>query len=1016
MRARVAWLSVSTCPDPSALDAFVRGDLPWGTRLGIEGHIDACPECAAVISEMARLFGSSLDGRGVDARSDTLVPDPRDEAPHEGVAVGRYRLGPRLGAGAMGMVFEAHDPQLQRRVAIKLLHPHVAAGPDGARLLREARAMAQLSHPNVVAVHDAGRADSQVFVAMERVHGETLGEWLKAASRSQAEILGVFVQAGRGLEAAHAVGIVHRDFKPDNVMVGEDGRARVADFGLARPSRAWMAADPSPAEGVMDLCMTIEGLTEHGAIVGTPAYMSPEQWAGAAADARSDQFAFCVALFEAVAGHRPFAGRTLAQLASSVDAGRVEPMRSVPGWLRRALEIGLARDPARRHPSMTRLLRVLERDRSLPRRVVAVAGAMAIGAAATVGVLRWMAEETTVAAAPVTVAEATPDVGSVSPPAGVDDEACRLRAQSAAGSWNAPRRAAFIDGLRRAGPGLEERTVPLLDRWVSGYAKLAGELCDARPPRLAQARTRCLQAEREAFDALLTVANQQERWRLAQSVTGAAYALPDVLACAQESRLLALPAETPAAQQGAVRQVRADVASARALAWLGAFTDADAASASSLAQARAVDHAPTLAEALLVRGEVAHMRGETDVAIAALTEAVTVAEGAEATWVRGVAATLLLRLHGAHHVDTAQVPRWRRVTGAFVERLGDPFVTASVMVAEAEALQGLLELNRAKTLLTETLEIHRELYSDTHPLVAAVRQRLAEVLLELEEDAAAREQVREAVRILEITVGSGDLQTVAAHRLHARTALALGDLPTADAEVEHCLEGLGSTSSLRHDAERGWCLLVLGDVRAADGALDEAKASYERAKIYHYTGRLSARPVLRLSALALRRGDAAGAVARAQEAVVIQERELSTDDVRRTLGLRALATAQQAGGDLDAARAASRSVRALVDAQVGFGPLQSRSLIELADLERAAGNDAVALELYDDAHVSWVTAYGLHHRFVTELVLSRADLAWGLGKRDYARRLYGTIVDELQTQRGVQDAAAVRASTRSASR
>ena len=229
---------MSQCPDPAVLDAFVRGDLPWGTRLGIEGHIDTCPDCAAVVSEMARLFGSSqwVDGSmQVPATEATAVPVTL-EAPPDGLTVGRYRLGQQLGAGAMGMVFEAHDPQLHRRVAIKLLHPGVSDGPDGARLLREARSMAQLAHPNVVTVHDAGRAGSQVFVAMELVDGVTLGTWLSNAKRERDDILGVFAQAGRGLDAAHRVGIVHRDFKPENVMLGSDGRARVADFGLARPS------------------------------------------------------------------------------------------------------------------------------------------------------------------------------------------------------------------------------------------------------------------------------------------------------------------------------------------------------------------------------------------------------------------------------------------------------------------------------------------------------------------------------------------------------------------------------------------------------------------------------------------------------------------------------------------------------------------------------------------------------------------------------------------------------------
>src|ERR1041385_1014931 len=214
----------------------------------------------------------------------------------EGAQFGRFRIEQRLGAGAMGVVYVAHDTQLGRRVAVKVLRNQ--SGPAEARLLREAQVMARLAHPNVVVLYDAGMVAGQMFIAMELVEGETLAAWLERRHSWQ-EVLERFLQSGRGLAAAHASGIVHRDFKPANVLVGTDGRARVLDFGVAREASE-LGTSPAPVH---------EGgpgaLTETGTILGTPAYMAPEQRRGERATEASDQFSFCVSLWEGLAGARP---------------------------------------------------------------------------------------------------------------------------------------------------------------------------------------------------------------------------------------------------------------------------------------------------------------------------------------------------------------------------------------------------------------------------------------------------------------------------------------------------------------------------------------------------------------------------------------------------------------------------------------------------------------------------------------------------------------------------------------
>ena len=207
----------------------------------------------------------------------------------------------------MGVVYSAFDDELDRHVALKLINPHGSATAAHSRLVREARTMAKLQHPNVVAVYDAQTVGESVYVAMEHVPGPDLRAWRAARPRTLAEILSVFVQAGRGLAAAHAAGIIHRDFKPANVLVGDDGRTRVADFGLAMALGAPMLEDEA---GEVD-DETSSRVTRSGELVGTPAYMSPEQHRREPATPLSDQFSFCVSLYEAVCGYRP---RTIDEL------------------------------------------------------------------------------------------------------------------------------------------------------------------------------------------------------------------------------------------------------------------------------------------------------------------------------------------------------------------------------------------------------------------------------------------------------------------------------------------------------------------------------------------------------------------------------------------------------------------------------------------------------------------------------------------------------------------------------
>jgi formylglycine-generating enzyme required for sulfatase activity len=313
-----------------------------------------------------------------------------------GEALGRYIVIERLGAGAMGVVYAAYDPELDRKVAIKILRWQEGGGEAResrrrARLEREAKAIAKLAHAHVVSIFDVGVDGGRVFLAMEYLAGGTLRAWLGEKKRPWREIVKMFVAVGRGLAAAHAEGLVHRDFKPDNVLLDRAGTPKVVDFGLARPSSA-SGPDGESNDGLRASSSSSENtppsLTQTGAFAGTPAYMAPEQFMSRETDSRSDQFAFCVALYEALYGQRPFAGETVFDLAETILHERVDaPPKSanVPGWIRRSLLRGLRADRELRWKKLEDLLAALEADPVARARRVVAASLVTVAVVGTIG-------------------------------------------------------------------------------------------------------------------------------------------------------------------------------------------------------------------------------------------------------------------------------------------------------------------------------------------------------------------------------------------------------------------------------------------------------------------------------------------------------------------------------------------------------------------------------------------------------------------------------------------------------
>lgn len=652
-----------SCPGEEEILLFVDGTASAEEAQRVAEHLTGCQSCADLVATAAGGSLSTDTAAGIVAAETNGLP--------RGTNVARYVILNLVGRGGMGEVYAAYDPQLDRRVALKLLHQ--AGLGDGQRvarerLLREAKAIARLSHPNVVVVHDAGaianpEQGERVFLAMEFVEGRTLADWLTDSPRSWRQIRDSFLAAGAGLLAAHDAGLVHRDFKPHNVMVtAADGTVRVMDFGLASDGSEIgkdSAIDPQGNAATVEEHSL--ALTRTGALLGTPLYMAPEQFQGRRTDARTDQFSFCVALYEALYGERPFPSDRLPVLIDAVTKGAVRepPARSgVPPFLRRIILRGLQPDPAKRFPSMRELLDQLRMDPRRRQRIgAAVMLSLALAAGIAVGAQRFATR---------------------------NQRICRGAADRLAGAWETDpagaRRAAVQRAFVATGVSYAaetwQRVAGALDDYARRWMGLYTETCEAthvrgdQSPEVMDLRMACLDGDRGAVAALVDVLSRADASVVREAVSSV-QSLPPLDHCSDVAALrAAVPPPSSAAGRQTLAKLRRQLDEAKALADT-AQNDAARARLTGLATGAAqLGYAPLLAEALRVEAWLQMTATGPDKAVQMYEDSVWAALEGRRDDVAVESASLAMGISGYHLGQLDASVRWERLSWALLKRMG----------------------------------------------------------------------------------------------------------------------------------------------------------------------------------------------------------------------------------------------------------------------------------------------------------------------------------------------------------
>lgn len=749
------------------------------------------------------LGGTGGSGGSEDALVTIVLGQSGDpQSGTEGRLVGerldRYHVLELVGSGGMGEVYRAYDSKLKREVALKLLR-HAAAssealGDPSTRLMREAQAMARLSHPNVLPVFDAGEHDGLTFIAMEFVEGQTISDWSKSQTRTEEEVLDVYRAAGAGLAAAHDSGFVHRDFKPSNVMIGSDARVRVMDFGLVRLEGETGMTAGSPSKVPDDALST--SLTLQGSVVGTPVYMSPEQHYGDGSSPKSDQYAFCVALFKTLYGQAPFHAESLRDLVAAKEdrapqvpkAPRIEVRDSV----RDALVRGLSPDPQDRWPDMSALLVALEPKRQRSRSWW-VAG-LALSATAAVVASSYKSPD-------------DPCLDTDARLQGVWTETDAQRLQSSEGV--AP---------------LQDSTVAVVDAWAAGWAREYTDACQlpANQELLAASRLGCLERQRIQARAVGDRLRDATEAMDAAALHAAAEALEPARTCLNAMEVHLVDPE----QADAVAALDSGLAEFKTDAFFLTTETLDARLQALEQLADDVDHLPTLMRVASAKGHAWVINGRPRAAAEAYRDAFFLAVRGRAEQEAAGLAVRLTGLVGDDLEDPDEGLTWSRQAEAWLDKnddatLGDlRLQRGRIRYRQADFEGALSDAIQAQSLLEKA-------HGRAHTLVESSINNQANALMRLERFEAAEEKHRQALALQQELFGTG----------HPKTATVWLNLGSGQAEagkLEEALESFRHAERIYLDVDanhpRLWRVYSnLGAVLARTGDVTSAAASFTQA-------------------------------------------------------------------------------------------------------------------------------------------------------------------------------------------
>lgn len=897
--------------------------------------------------------------------------------------LGRYEIIDELGQGGMGFVYRARDKQLGRDVAIKLVGGRKELTEMLAtRLLREAQALAQLSHPNVVTIYDVGEAEGRVFVVMELIAGLPGDEWSKKGPPWR-DVVRVFRDAGRGLAAAHAVGLVHRDFKPANLMIGDDGRVRVLDFGLARTaSAAQMGSDAAigifdetpgdptdtfaptrakaPARQTSETEVLGPGdkseppfpsqqrgsllespLTQVGVIVGTPPYMAPEQHRGGASDARSDQFSYCVSFYRALYGQRPFAGNTYGEVKANILAGSLRPPPTnvdVPGWVRDIVLRGLATEPERRWPSMDVLLDALARDPAARRRkllIGAAAAALVLGAGGAV----WYARQSRVS--------------------------CAIDVSSLAGVWDAKQKSAVENAFTATQKPFARtaftRVTRTLDEYTNRWLAMRVEACEAtnvhgtQSAELLDLRMACLQRRLDDVRALVGVlANADpEIVTRAADVTSV---LPALESCA-DSEALRAPVRAPSdpALQKRVETAQRTLASVRALWIAGRYAEAREQLAPVLREASALNWRPLEGEALLADARLADSTGDYQRAAKSFKEAAIAAEAGRDDETAALARNGLVWVTGERLGKYAEAQELAVDAAAKVERLGRHEILQADLDQKMSALffeQG--NFAEAEKRSRSVLEIRQKVLAADDPAIATALGDLGDIAVQQAKYDDAIDAYRKALAVAEHSIGPD----------HSLCGALRGNLGNAYAAKGERIEALEQLQRARDITERSLgadhtqiatISINIGNILLEQDKHAEAAAHFDKAtKIW--TKALGpdhpnvATALFRGGEVALRQGNASEASDAFQRALEIWKAKLGAE--HPSLAAAHIGLAQAAAAEQRTAVAVTHYQRSIVLLEEAFGtshPELISVLVGLGSTQQALGKSRPAQATLDRA-------------------------------------------------------------------